>query len=220
MEDVISHELASTFARRKITPSDVADWLHITLDSAGELLVLSDARDPRRECEHCVLSPDGTLLAASFGNTEVLVWRLPDGLLVQRLSDQGCAHIVSAIAVAPDGRTLVLGSCDTTAIVWDVRSGRALLRLRGHRAPVGAVAYAPHGALVATAFEDDGSVKIWDVQTGTCLHSFAADVDAVISELAFSPDNARLCVASSASCLINDVQANARLATLRHDEKR
>ncbi|EKM58802.1 uncharacterized protein PHACADRAFT_87282, partial [Phanerochaete carnosa HHB-10118-sp] len=93
------------------------------------------------------------------------------------------------LAFSPNNRSLVSGSKDGTAIVWDIRHGRALLRLEGHRGTVGKVVYAPHGALIATVSHDDKSTKIWDASIGACLHSF--EVRGHIFQVAFSPNNSR-----------------------------
>ena len=90
--------------------------------------------DPSNDAARCLsfaVSPDGKLLAASSQHI-VLVWRLSDGLLVQRLFEQGHTDETNSVAFSSDNLRLVSGSKDNTAIVWNVRSGRALLRLEGH----------------------------------------------------------------------------------------
>ncbi|EKM58792.1 uncharacterized protein PHACADRAFT_135917, partial [Phanerochaete carnosa HHB-10118-sp] len=160
-------------------------------------------------------STDGNLLAASFASGDVLVWRLPDGLLVQRLHHQGHAQPVRSLEFSPNNRSLVSGSEDGTAIVWDIRHGRALLRLEGHSGTVGKVVYAPNGALIATASDVDKSVKIWDASIGACLHSF--DVENDIYQVAFSPNNSRVYIDQKGRCLIYDTQTYTRIAELRHN---
>ncbi|EKM58912.1 uncharacterized protein PHACADRAFT_249029 [Phanerochaete carnosa HHB-10118-sp] len=242
MEDVISHERERAFARRAITTADLAKWSGITFESAGRLedmpvfipgltegeskslkfrhLAFSDSRSPSEECRRFALSNDGKFLAASFWNSEALVWRLSDGLLVQRLQHQGHTGDVRSLSFSPDNHTLVSGSDDGSAIVWDIRNGRVLLRLEGQGKSVRRVAYAPHGTLIATASTQIGSgnnrsVKIWDTSTGACLHSFSYDEE--IETLAFSSDGARLCIELEKHCLLYDIQTYALIATLQHD---
>ena len=82
---------------------------------------------------------------------------------------------------------------DHTAKVWDAKSGRELLTLRGHSEPLDGVAFSPDGKRLATA-SGDKTAKVWDAESGkellTLRHS--GPVDGV----AFSPDGKRLATAS------------------------
>ncbi|EKM58805.1 uncharacterized protein PHACADRAFT_135927 [Phanerochaete carnosa HHB-10118-sp] len=181
-------------------------------------LIFVDSRDPSALCKRFSLSADGKLLAASFASGDVLVWRLSDGLLVQRLHHQGHTEPVYSLAFSPDNHSLVSGSEDTTAIVWDIRHGRALLRLEGHCGTVGRVAYAPYGAFIATASDSDESVKIWDATTGACLHSF--DIKGRPHQVAFSPNGSHVYIDGNNCCSIYETQTYTYIAELRHrDEK-
>jgi RNA polymerase sigma factor (sigma-70 family) len=68
------------------------------------------------------LSHDGTRLAAGFvnhwDNPSVHLWDLTTGQKVAALT--GHRAPVTQLAFSRDGRRLVSGSCDTTALVWDV----------------------------------------------------------------------------------------------------
>jgi hypothetical protein len=68
------------------------------------------------------LSPDGRLLAAASGQGEVRLLETATGTEIRRLS--GHRGAVWSLAFSRDGRTLVSGSFDGTALVWDV-TGRA-----------------------------------------------------------------------------------------------
>ena len=152
------------------------------------------------------VSPDGKLLAASFQSNTALVWRRSDGLLVQRLQEQGHTYEINSIAFSPDSRTLVSGSDDNSAIIWDVQNGRALRRLKGHNKWVWRVAYSPDGLFVATG-SDDHSLKIWDASSGACLHSL--DLGSEVYKIIFSADGSRLVVRSDHRDLIYDIRSGA-----------
>ncbi|EKM56568.1 uncharacterized protein PHACADRAFT_253776 [Phanerochaete carnosa HHB-10118-sp] len=237
MEDVISHDRSLAFTRRTITKSVLAEWPDAALDGAGGLedglvftgpskaeirplklkrATFSDPQNPSGGCKHTAVSADGTLLAASFESTDVLVWRLSDGLLVQRLHHQGHPGYVQALSFSPVDYTLVSGSKDNTAIVWDTRHGRVLLRLEGYGSgPVRSIAYAPHGTFIATGSEgDNSSVKIWDASSGACLHSFS--VDEYVYNLTFSPDSLCLCAELKTACNVYDIYSYTHTATLQH----
>ncbi|EKM57202.1 uncharacterized protein PHACADRAFT_254844 [Phanerochaete carnosa HHB-10118-sp] len=202
MEDVISHEQELTFTRWTITVPDLAKWP----DAAGRLedgsvstdsskaetrslkskqIVFTDSRDPSCHCLRFALSADDKLPVASFGRSDVLVWRLSDGLLVQLLHRPGRLYEVLGLSFSPIDFNLASGSRDGTATVWDTRHGRILLHLEDHGGPVSSIAHAPNGAVIATDPHKDKSVKIWNASSGVCLHSFGANE--VVYKLAFSP---------------------------------
>ncbi|EKM58803.1 uncharacterized protein PHACADRAFT_112900 [Phanerochaete carnosa HHB-10118-sp] len=235
-DDVESIVVPRTLARSTITPTDLVKWPGITLDGAGlpgarrvfigptetearslklRQLVFADSLNPSASCTRFSLSTDGKLLAACFGSSDILVWRLPDGLPVQRLHPHGHAKDVLSLAFSPDNRSLVSGSGDTTAIVWDIRHGRVFLRLEGHHGAVKRAVYAPHGALIATASQK--VAMIWNASTGACLHSF--DIEGMLYEVAFSLNNPHIYVDQGGPCLIYETQTYTRIAELRHGEK-
>ena len=47
--------------------------------------------------------------------------------------------------------------------LWEVRSGRELLLLRGHAGRVRAVAFHPNGRWLASSSQQPGEVKVWDL---------------------------------------------------------
>src|SRR5258708_12035106 len=57
---------------------------------------------------------------------------------------------ILSVAYAPDGKTIITGSADHTAILWDAQTGWLLHTLQGHTDAVYSVAYAPDGKTVIT----------------------------------------------------------------------
>jgi hypothetical protein len=72
-------------------------------------------------------SPDGQHLATASG-FEVRIWDTQSGRMVQRLEGQ-LGTITAVLFVPPDGSTLVTGSLDGSARVWDAATGRLLLAI-------------------------------------------------------------------------------------------
>jgi len=73
---------------------------------------------------------------------------------------------VSAVALSRDGGLLVATDGDESAVVWDMRQGRALRRMAVGR--VISVALDPEARLMA-ALTAEGLMSVWDVGTGTKL---------------------------------------------------
>jgi WD40 repeat protein len=93
------------------------------------------------------------------------------------------------VAYSPDGR--LLASTGAVARVWEVRTGRLLLSLRGHTRQVLRVVFSPDGSRLATS-SADGSVRVWDAATGQQLVSIERPTGYFSNGLAFSPDSRQI----------------------------
>ena len=90
----------------------------------------------------------------------------------------GHDHFVTSLAFSADGSTLVSGSYDKTAIVWDVKTGR-MRRILSLRNGINDLALTPDGKTVIT-----GDGQFWDTATGQSVrkwrrfgHPFACSPD-------------------------------------------
>ncbi len=94
---------------------------------------------------------------------------------------------LECVALSADGAFAVAGTADGKALVWDLGTGKELLRVEGHHgAPVNDVEVSGDGLRILTA-SDDGSVGVWDVQSGALLAMMHGHVGAVNAAL-FSGD--------------------------------
>ena len=91
---------------------------------------------------------------------------------------------ITAIAFAPDGRSVLTGSSDNTARLWDLK-GNTLQEFKGHSSYVISVAFAPDGRAVLTGSWDN-TARLWDLK-GNTLQEFKGHSSPVYS-IAFAPD--------------------------------
>ncbi len=99
----------------------------------------------------------------------------------------GHTHQVFCVAWSPDGKYIASGSRDTTAQVWEARTGRHLAAFRGHDLQVMLIAWAPHGKLIASCSFDDEKIRTWEAMTGE-PDTVYADPRCDDQCLAWSPD--------------------------------
>jgi WD40 repeat protein len=69
---------------------------------------------------------------------------------------------VVSVAYSPDAKSVLTGSWDKTARLWDAATGRPLGPPLTHQGAVVSVAYSPDGKSVLTA-SDDKTARLWDV---------------------------------------------------------
>ena len=100
---------------------------------------------------------------------------------------------VSAVAFSPDGKTIVSGSFDKTARLWDVASGKPIGRPMLHQDWVRSAVFSPDGRLLATG-SNDKTARLWVAATGQEVGRTLEHPSCVFS-VAFSPDGKTLATA-------------------------
>jgi len=88
------------------------------------------------------------------------------------LTFTGHSNSVNSVAFAPDGRTALSGSDDSTLKLWDVASGKEIRTFTGHSNGGLSVAFSPDGRKTFTFSRQrkvfalsasDKSVMLWDL---------------------------------------------------------
>ena len=124
-----------------------------------------------RNIHDLAFSPDGDQLAVGGGNPategtiEIFSW--PDGKSLRILRE----HRDTVTAVAwRDALSLASASLDRDIMLWDLRTGTAVQRLKGHSRGVSSLCFLKDKeTLVSTGV--DQSVRVWDLTSGTLIRN-------------------------------------------------
>jgi WD40 repeat protein len=125
--------------------------------------------------------PQGHLFASLDSHPDVNIWDAETGECVSIL--QGHQGILGSISFSPDGLILASGRSDRTIRLWDVATGACLHVLEGHTSGVTSVCFLPVDRSqpietqpqILASGSYDGTIRLWDVQTGACLTMFRPD---------------------------------------------
>ena len=119
-------------------------------------------------------------LDAATGETLDTLWH----------NDGEFGHIVTAIAVSPDGSTLVTGGSDRRIFVWDLNDlSAATAEWAGHREVVTDLVFLNDGVLLAG--DAERRVLMWDVASGRAVGELSGPTDGV-QALDLRPDGSYL----------------------------
>ncbi|HEY1377145.1 MAG TPA: protein kinase [Gemmataceae bacterium] len=148
-------------------------------------------------------SPDNRRLVTASRGGDLRLWDVTSAQPIRTTATGGA--VLRSLAFSADGRRLACGGTAAgTADDWsgtrgvlEVRDAATLRKeadLRGHRGPVGGVAFGPDGRLASAAA--DGTVRLWDLGTGEEVLTLRVPLRE-LTGVAFSPDGRRLVAADS-----------------------
>jgi WD40 repeat protein len=166
--------------------------------------------------ERTLFSPDGQLLA-EWTPFEVKFWEINNGREISKI--RVSRGMLNALAFSPDGRTVACAVVTRNSGGWpghqtftpgtevrfyEISTGKVVRKITGHNDVINSLAFGQSGRVLilgTTQYERErtfGTIKLWDLQSGT-LTSFNAGEDRSVDSLVLSQDERHLAVQTSPS---------------------
>ena len=194
-------------------PAVSPDGRRVLSGSADKTMILWDretAQPIRRFTAHeghvsdVAFSPDGRRALSGGSDKVVRLWDLASGELLGQF--KGHAEVIYTVAFSLDGRLAYSAGGgndhggsqdggDFAIHIWDLKTGKAAGRLKGHKGTVWWLALSPGGRRLLTA-GDDKQVILWNLKSGAVIRQFSGHTGPVLSA-AFLPDGRRTVSAST-----------------------
>jgi WD40 repeat protein len=176
---------------------------------------------PKQEAENNVVSIalDNQTLVSGDEQGTISIWNLLTG---ERLNTVPNAHkkSVNCLALSQDGEMFATGSADKIIKIWNLQTGHLIQTLNqeggtqeGGNTPINAIAFSPNSQILVSGSKgrsivdgfrvySRGSLRTWNIKTGTLLEYMKRVHSSPINSLAISSDGQFLVTASKGGSIM------------------
>jgi WD40 repeat protein len=177
----------------------------------------------RAGVNHLAFSPDSKMLASASDDATVILWNVSDGRPIRTLKGHGGR--VRSVTFNHDGKLLV--SSEAWGIrLWEVSSGRMLMKLDRKHIVIRRVDFHPKKNLIAIGVDRqmndeprDFAVELWEIRNGKDfkLVGYLHGPSHIIRSVAFHPGGRHVAAcADDGKVYIWDLQSRKFIHTLKH----
>ncbi|NUM48424.1 MAG: protein kinase, partial [Anaerolineales bacterium] len=180
VKDVVAYDLHPDLSQIAFSTRD--GLVHIVDAENGQSLQTLEETDTIPP-DWIIYSPDGKqLLSCNNAAGTATLWDIASGKTIRIRP----TPFVGRCTFSRDGRQLAIADFNN-AVIIDSASGQDLLKLIGHSGQILSINFSEDGSLLVTSARD-GTVKIWDTETGRNLFTFELDSTTGVIEAVLSPD--------------------------------
>lgn len=156
------------------------------LDGKGCVEFLANLKRHTKAVNVCRFSPDGDTLATAGDDSVIIFWKLNDAsantnIFQEEEEDnkenwcmQKClrGHLedIYDLSWSQDGKYMISGSVDNSAILWDLTKDQKITIFNEHKSFVQGVAWDPKNEFVAT-LSTDRSCRVYNISSRSCVHN-------------------------------------------------
>ena len=154
------------------------------------------------------MSKNGKRIVTDYGN-RFFVWNVYSIKKIKCAKKLVCEYGgADCVCFSPDGNMLAVAVCTNNYIcILDINKETIVQEMKGHTSHIISISYSSDGKLIVTA-SYDGSIRIWNTETGICKHII--DCSAKYAE--FNLDNSKiLSVTEDVRVSIWDVETGMKI---------